>query len=58
MYTFEKIIVTIAWVIVIGVGYVNVFSGSSLGGIIINFIIWTIFTLVTFRLLWNFLKGN
>lgn len=58
MYKFEKIIVTCAWIIVIGVGYVNVFSSGSLGGIIINLIIWTIFTLVTARLLWNFLKGN
>ena len=58
MYKFEKIIVIIAWIIVIGVGYINVFSGGSLGGIIINLIIWTIFSLVTARLLWNFLKGN
>ena len=58
MYKFEKLIVTCAWIIVIAVGYVNVFSSGSLGGIIINFIIWTIFMLVTARLLWNFLKGN
>jgi hypothetical protein len=58
MYKFEKIIVICAWIIVIGVGYINVFSDSNLGGIIINLIIWTIFTLVTARLLWNFLKGN
>lgn len=58
MYKFEKIIVTCAWIIVIGVGYINVFSSGNLGGIIINLIIWTIFTLVTARLLWNFLKGN
>ena len=58
MYKFEKIIVTCAWTVVIGVGYINVFSSGNLGGIIINLIIWTIFTLVTARLLWNFLKGN
>ena len=58
MYKFEKIIVIIAWIIVIGVGYINVFSGGNLGGIIFNFCIWTMFTLVTARLLWNFLKGN
>ena len=56
--TFEKIIVICAWIIVIVVGYINIFSSGSLGGIIINLIIWTIFTLVTARLLWNFLKGN
>lgn len=58
MYKFEKLIVTIAWIIVIGVGYVNVFSSGSPGGVIFNFCIWTIFMLVTAKLLWNFLKGN
>ncbi len=58
MYKFEKIIVICAWTIVIGIGYINVFSSGSLGGIIINLIIWTIFTLVTARLLWNFLRGD
>ena len=58
MYKFEKLIVTIAWIIVIGVGYVNVFSSDSLGGVIFNFCMWTVFMLVTAKLLWNFLKGN
>ena len=58
MYKLEKLIVTCAWIIVIGVGYTNVFSSGSLGGIIFNFCIWTIFTLVTVKLLWKFLKRN